>query len=218
MRTTTTLIECGGIEYADNDASLSSSHNPDRLLSSLRSSPPPPPQFCKLCTVASIVTSSRSSLKKDIIDCPEVKAQLGNDAEGEIVLQVAKDLYDGAYDGYMRGIVQLTNVMEKDIYLKTHSNYIVRELVVRGYEQFLRSYQSVTLANMSDAFGVSREHIDSTLSRFISANRLDVKIDKVNGVVERTEKGTRGKGYEGIVKEGDKVLNKMARLSRVVDV
>ena len=64
----------------------------------------------------------------------------------------------------------------------------------------------------------SKEHIDSTLSRFISANRLDVKIDKVNGVVERTERGTRGKGYEGIVKEGDKVLNKMARLSRVVDV
>ena len=44
--------------------------------------------------------------------------------------------------------------MEMDIYLKTHSNYIVRELVVRGYEQFLRSYQSVTLDNMSEAFGV----------------------------------------------------------------
>jgi len=70
-------------------------------------------EFCKLCTIASIVTASRSSLKKDIIDSPEVKAQLGNDEEGEIVLAVAKDFYDGSYDRYMRGILKLTSVMER---------------------------------------------------------------------------------------------------------
>ena len=124
-------------------------------------------EFCKLCTLASVVTASRESLKKDIIDSPEIRAQLGNDEEGKIVLNVAKSLYESKYSDFFRGVLKLISVIDMDVYVKPHCNYIVRELVVRGYTQFLRSYQSVTVENMASEFGVSPSYIDSTLASFI---------------------------------------------------
>ena len=45
-------------------------------------------------------------------------------------------------------------------------------------------YHSITIPYMDRAFGVTERFIDNELSIFISARRLDCKIDKVGGIVE----------------------------------
>lgn len=67
----------------------------------------------------------------------------------------------------------------RDRYLAEHVNWYVREMRVNAYVQFLESYRSVTVSSMAKTFGVSVPFLDSELSRFISAGRINAKIDKV---------------------------------------
>ncbi|CAE7197545.1 RPN7 [Symbiodinium necroappetens] len=71
---------------------------------------------------------------------------------------------------------------------------------------------------MANEFGVSANFIDSELSSFISSGKLTCKIDKVAGVVESNESDSRSQVYVEIIKQGDLLLNKMQKLSGVIDM
>jgi hypothetical protein len=45
--------------------------------------------------------------------------------------------------------------------LSVHARYYVREMRIKAYAQLLESYRSVTMKNLSDAFGVSEEFMDA---------------------------------------------------------
>jgi len=81
-----------------------------------------------------------------------------------------------------------------------------------------QSYKTVTLAAMANSFSVSTNYLDLQLSTFIATNSLQCKIDAVSGTVETVRVEGQEKGYRKIVEEGDRVLNKILKLSRVVDV
>lgn len=59
---------------------------------------------------------------------------------------------------------------------------------------------------------------DRELSRFISAGRLNAKIDKVGGIVETTRPDARNAQYYQIIKRGDLLLNRVQKLSRVINL
>ena len=45
--------------------------------------------------------------------------------------------------------------------LSVHTRYYVREMRIKAYAQLLESYRSVTMQNLSTAFGVSQDFIDA---------------------------------------------------------
>ena len=59
-----------------------------------------------------------------------------------------------------------------------------------------------------------RVHRD--LAQFIYANRLSCKIDKVGGIIETTRPDARNAQYAAVVKDGDALLNRVQKLSRVI--
>ena len=77
----------------------------------------------------------------------------------------------------------MEEVFKGDRLLHKHTQYYVREMRIRAYSQLLQSYKSLTLASMAKSFGVSVRFIDTELSRFVAAGRLNCKIDKVGGAV-----------------------------------
>ena len=87
-----------------------------------------------------------------------------------------------------------------------------------AYGQFLEAYKSVSLASMANSFGVSTAFLDEELSAFIAAGRLPCKIDKVSAVVSSTRPDTKNAQYLAAIKEGDLLLNRVQKLSRVIDV
>lgn len=105
-----------------------------------------------------------------------------------------------------------------DRYWNPHYSYYVREMRILAYNQLLESYQSLTLEYMATAFGVGQQFMDKELSRYIAAGRLHCKIDKVNGIVETTRPDNKNRQYQLFIKQGDHVLNKIQRLSRVINV
>lgn len=56
------------------------------------------------------------------------------------------------------------------------------------------------------------------LSRFISAGKLHCKIDKVAGVLETNRPDSKNALYQSTIKQGDFLLNRIQKLSRVIDL
>uniref|UniRef100_A0A674MSA8 26S proteasome non-ATPase regulatory subunit 6 n=1 Tax=Takifugu rubripes TaxID=31033 RepID=A0A674MSA8_TAKRU len=108
--------------------------------------------------------------------------------------------------------------MKRDWLFAPHYRYYVREMRIQAYSQLLESYRSLTLGYMAEAFGVSTEFIDQELSRFIAAGRLHCKIDKVNEIVETNRPDSKNWQYQETIKKGDLLLNRVQKLSRVINM
>ena len=115
-------------------------------------------------------------------------------------------------------LVDIIDVLKADRYLSLHARYYWREVRVLAYTQFLESYMSVSLTSMAQTFGTSANFIDEDLAQFISAGRLSCSIDKVNGIVSSTRPDTKNAQYQATLKQGDLLLNRVQKLSRVINV
>ncbi|GMI71964.1 hypothetical protein like AT4G24820 [Hibiscus trionum] len=92
----------------------------------------------------------------------------------------------------------------------------MREVKIIVYSQFLEPYKSVTIKAIAKAFGVISS--DMELSRFIAAGKLHCKIDKVAGILETNCPNAKNFLYQTIIKQGDFLLNRIQKLSRVIDL
>jgi len=133
-------------------------------------------------------------------------------------MNLANTLYDCDYKGFLSSLVALQPHLVANRYLQPHSGYILRELHILAFRQFLDSYQSVTLESMSTSFGVSTEFLDMQLSRFIASGRLTAKIDNVGRIVETMKTDWKNTRYREMIVKGDLLLNRIQKLGRVVDL
>jgi len=172
-------------------------------------------EFIVYTVITNILYLSRTELKKKIIDGPEILS-VAHDIP--VVIKLVNTLYDCDYKGYLQAMVDLEQILRADRFLQPHCGYIMRELHVLGYKQFLDSYKSVTLESMAASFGVSAEFLDLQLGRFIAAGRLTAKIDKFGGVVETNRPDLKNAQYRDMIQQGDLLLNRIQKLARVVDL
>lgn len=173
------------------------------------------PDFILYTMMTNILYLPRTDLKAKIIDGSEI---LSVKDDVMPVFTLVKCLYDCDYKGYLQAMVEVESVLLADRFLFPHAGYIMRELHVLGYKQFLDSYKSVTLVSMAQSFGVSVDFLDVQLSRFIAAGRLTAKIDKFGGVVETNRPDLKNAQYRDMIQQGDLLLNRIQKLARVVDV
>ncbi|KAL5015398.1 hypothetical protein ScPMuIL_009668 [Solemya velum] len=127
-------------------------------------------------------------------------------------------LYDCHYATFFKALAQTEEVMKYDRLLFPHYRYYVREMRIVAYSQLLESYRSLTLDYMADAFGVTVDFIDQELARFIAAGRLHCKIDKVGGIVETNRPDSKNWQYQATIKQGDILLNRVQKLSRIINI
>jgi len=127
-------------------------------------------------------------------------------------------LYNCQYDVFFLNLARVEQFMKEDRLFAPHHQYYVREMRILAYTQLLESYQSLTLKYMADAFGVTTNFIDQELSRFIAAGRLHCKIDKVRNIVETNRPDSKNYQYQGSIKSGDLLLNRIQKLSRVINI
>ncbi|CAN8070961.1 unnamed protein product [Agarophyton chilense] len=171
--------------------------------------------FVFYTVITSMISVDRPTLKSKVADAPEILSVV---LENDTLNRFLSALIDCDYRKYTATLPEILDICGKDRYLSTHKNYIGRELRVVSYTQFLSSYQSVTLAAMCKNFGVGTKYMDGELSRFISAGRLNCKIDMVGGVVETTRPDAKNALYHNTIKQGDVLLNRIQNLSRVIDI
>ncbi|KAJ8771251.1 hypothetical protein K2173_026428 [Erythroxylum novogranatense] len=171
--------------------------------------------FIFYTVLTSIISLDRVSLKQKVVDAPEILTVIGKIPH---LSDFLNSLYDCQYKSFFLAFAGLTEQIKLDRYLHPHFRYYMREVRTVVYSQFLESYKSVTIEAMAKAFGVTVEFIDLELSRFIAAGKLHCKIDKVAGVLETNRPDAKNALYQATIKQGDFLLNRIQKLSRVIDL
>ncbi|XP_009359483.2 26S proteasome non-ATPase regulatory subunit 6 homolog [Pyrus x bretschneideri] len=171
--------------------------------------------FIFYTVLTSIISLDRVSLKQKVVDAPEILTVIG---KIPYLTEFLNSLYDCHYKSFFKAFAGLTEQIKLDRYLHPHFRYYMREIRTVVYSQFLESYKSVTIEAMAKAFGVTVDFIDLELSRFIAAGKLHCKIDKVAGVLETNRPDAKNSLYQATIKQGDFLLNRIQKLSRVIDL
>ncbi len=171
--------------------------------------------FIFYSVITSIISLDRVSLKQKVVDAPEILTVIG---KIPYLSDFLNALYGCHYKTFFISFAGITDQIRSDRYLHPHFRYYMREMRAVAYSQFLESYKSVTMDAMAKAFGVSIPFLDSELSRFIAAGKLNCKIDKVAGILETNRPDAKNALYQSTIKQGDFLLNRIQKLSRVIDI
>ncbi|URE47483.1 protein transport protein SEC61 subunit [Musa troglodytarum] len=150
-----------------------------------------------------------------VVDAPEILTVIGKIPH---LSEFLNSLYGCHFKSFFSAFSGLTEQIKLDRYLQPHFRYYMREVCTVVYSQFLESYKSVTMEAMAAAFGVSIGFIDQELSRFIATGKLHCKIDKVAGILETNRPDAKNALYQATIKQGDFLLNRIQKLSRVIDL
>jgi len=165
---------------------------------------------CVFYTVAlAVVALDRPTLKDSVVDNPEILSVIDSIPHLHALLD---SMYGCRYLEFFGAFAGMTDAIRGDMVLHPHFRYYMREACVVAYSQFLESYKSVTLDAMAAAFGVTPEFLDLELADFIVAGRLPAKIDRVAGVIETTRPDAKNAQYQGAIRHGDQLLNKLQKV------
>lgn len=171
--------------------------------------------FVRFTVYIAMISLPRNELRDKIIKGAEVQEVLHSLPDVKAYLF---SLYNCHYSEFFVKLAEVECILQKDFLMQPHYRFYVREMRILAYTQLLESYRSLTLQYMAAAFGVSIEYVDAELSRFISAGRLHCKIDRVGGVVETNRPDSKNWQYQATIKQGDLLLNRIQKLSRVINI
>ncbi|XP_046355680.1 26S proteasome non-ATPase regulatory subunit 6-like [Haliotis rufescens] len=171
--------------------------------------------FVTYTVFCSMIALERPDLREKVVKGSEILEVLHSLPD---IRSYLFSLYDCHYGDFFRALAAVEEIMKSDRYLCPHFRYYVREMRIMAYAQLLESYRSLTLDYMADAFGVTVDFMDRELARFIAAGRLHCKIDKVGGIVETNRPDSKNWQYQATIKQGDILLNRVQKLSRVINI
>lgn len=170
-------------------------------------------RFIFYAVVAAIVGVDRVTLRDQVLKSPDVLQVLD---ETPNLRSFLTSFHKCDYAQFFRALSKITDLIKKDKYFSLHVPYYLKEVRVKAYKQFLQSYKSVTLQSMATSFGVSVDFLDKELSRFIAANRIVAKIDRVSNIVETSLADSRNELYLDVLKQGDMLLNRVQKLNQKI--
>jgi len=171
--------------------------------------------FVKYAVIVAMIALPRNELREKIIQGAEIQEVLHSQP---LLKEFVMSLYECRYSDFFIRLATIEKVLKEDRLLHAHYKFYVREMRIKAYRQLLESYSSLTLNYMAQSFGVTSEFVDRELHRFIAAGRLHCKIDKVAGVVETCRPDNKNWKYQSTIKQGDHLLNRIQKLSRVINI
>ncbi|GAB0087363.1 26S proteasome non-ATPase regulatory subunit 6 [Sergentomyia squamirostris] len=173
------------------------------------------PTFVRYTVYVAMISLPRNELRDKVVKGSEIQEVLHSLPD---VKSYLTSLYNGQYSDFFVTLAKVEKFLCNDYLVNPHYRFYVREMRVLAYTQLLESYRSLTLQYMAQAFGVSIEYIDAELSRFIAAGRLHCKVDRVGGIVETNRPDSKNWQYQATIKQGDILLNRVQKLSRVINI
>ncbi|EDS39093.1 26S proteasome non-ATPase regulatory subunit 6 [Culex quinquefasciatus] len=171
--------------------------------------------FVRYTVYVSMISLPRNELRDKVVKGAEIQEVLHQLPD---VKEYLFSLYNCHYSDFFKNLALVETVLRKDVLFHPHYRFYVREMRISAYTQLLESYRSLTLQYMADAFGVSVDYVDAELSRFIAAGRLHCKVDRVGGIVETNRPDSKNWQYQATIKQGDILLNRVQKLSRVINI
>jgi len=164
--------------------------------------------------VAAMLALERNDLRDKVVKGADIQEQLFNQTS---IRQYLVSLYECDYGGFFKGLAEIEPRLKFDRITAPHYAYYTRAMRVKSYKQLLSSYRSLTLKSMAETFGVSIDFIDKELHQLIASTALHCKIDRVRGVVATNQLDSKNWQYQAVIKHGDILLNRVQKMSRVIN-
>merc|ERR1711971_1156191 len=171
--------------------------------------------FVKYAVYCSMIALERRELHEKVVKGSEILEVLHQCPK---IKQFLSSFYNCQYAEFFQCLAEVEQIAKKDRYLFPHYAFYVREMKIKSIGQLLESYRSLTLTYMADAFGITEDYMDQELSRYIADGRLHCKIDKVRGIVITNRPDSKNAQYQATIKQGDILLNRVQKLSRVINI
>ncbi|GBP71638.1 26S proteasome non-ATPase regulatory subunit 6 [Eumeta japonica] len=135
--------------------------------------------------------------------------------------ELVESLHECRYADFMKSLAWVETQICVDPVFRPHYQHYVREARIKAYVQLLRAYRSLSLDNIADTFGVTREFVEEEIAKFTAAGRLQCRIDAVGGCVVtgagRGADADRSHLYQATIREGDLLLNRVKKLASVIN-
>lgn len=173
-------------------------------------------EMCVFYTVTlAVISLDRPSLMANVVENPEILAAIDSVPHLKDLLM---SLYECQYGAFFKSLANISDAINADMLLNPHFRFYLKEARVVVYGQYLQSYKSVKMDAMASIFGVSVDFLDEELAHLIVEGRLPAKLDRVDGVVLTTRPDPKNAAYQQTIRQGDHVLNKLQKLSKLADV
>lgn len=172
-------------------------------------------ELVSYCVVTCMVTINRKKMRSDLVEGSDIQEQLYGLPEMKTYLN---SFYNCQYSLFFESLATMEGFLKADRYFASHTQFYIREMRLAAYRQILASYSSLAIDYMADSFGVTSDYIDAELSKFIATGRLSAKIDHVTGIVVTNRPDEKNQQYRQVVKRGDSLLNRVQKLSRVINI
>ncbi|RTG84513.1 26S proteasome regulatory subunit N7 [Schistosoma bovis] len=171
--------------------------------------------FIIYTVMSAMIALKRPDLREKVVRGSEIQEVLHG---LPTVREYLMSLFDCRYADFFLSLAGVEQFMSCDRYLHLHTCYYVREMRIHALSQHLDSYSSLSLDSMAASFGVTPAFLDAELSRFIANGRLACKMDKVSGIIETTRPDNLNFQYQTMIKQGDILLNRIQKLSQVINI
>jgi len=172
-------------------------------------------QFVFYTVVCATIALDRKTIREKVINAPEILQVVEN---APALQKMMTSLYKCCYRDFFAALVDVVDQLHLDPHLAPHARYFLRQARIVAYTQYLESYHTVELSSMAATFGVGAAFLDSELSELVACGRLSCKIDKVKGVVCSNRPDSKNALYQQTIKQGDALLNRIQKLSRVITI
>ncbi|KAJ8940860.1 hypothetical protein NQ318_008231 [Aromia moschata] len=169
----------------------------------------------KYTVLSALLTLNRSEVKKNLVDNSDVQQALHSN---NTLREYLFSLYECDYKRFFERLADIEVIMKADMFLHLHYKYYIREMKTKAYDQLLSTYISVKLSYMADQFGVTSDYIENDISNLIANGRLNYKIDKVSETVINVPDDPKTEVFKSVLKQGDLLLNRVHKLSRVINI
>jgi len=166
-------------------------------------------EFVYRTMVLAVLALSRADFGAKIDRATEVRGA------GEDVHRLLS-LYRLRYAEFFDGLVELELRMRSDVWFAKHLSYVIKELRVKAYRQFLEPYEAVQLATMAQAFGVTAPFIEAEMRRFIFGRKLNAKMDRVSGAIHTNPPDSRAGRMREALAGGEVLVTRLQKLGRIL--
>lgn len=165
--------------------------------------------FVYRTVVLSVLALSRADFGSKIDRAVEVRA-------AGVDVQSLLNLYRLKYAEFFDSLSELEQRMMSDIWFSRHLSYLVKELRVKAYSQFLEPYEEVRIRKMAKSFRVTAEFIEAEMRRFIFHRKINAKIDKVSETIHTNPPDSRAARMREALKGGELLVTRLQKLGRIL--
>lgn len=166
---------------------------------------------------SSILCICRKTVKSRLLTSPDI-LKVALQPDNKYLLEFIESYYYGRYRQFLRILLEIINMFKRDVYLHRHHKFYLRSIRLRIYTQYLEPFESISVSKMAESFGVSSEFLEKDIVTFISSSKLSCTIDKVKQMIICNRIDKKLSSYNELVQKGDILLNRLQKLSRIIQI